>query len=58
MCGRSEVVFNVEGVEAAVNLLTSLLSGATMAIYPSENDVRIEGINVLSLIKCNVYEGI
>ena len=58
MCDTGEVVFNVEGVEAAVNLLASLLSGTTVAFHPSESDVRIEGINVLPLIECNVYEGI
>ena len=47
----------LRGVEAAVNLLT-FLSGTTMAPHPSENDVRMEGINVLPLIGCNVYEGI
>ena len=52
------MVFNVEEVEAAVNFLTSLLSGTTTAFHPSESDVRIEGINILPLIGCNVYEGI
>ena len=46
-----------KGVEAAVNLL-AFLSDSTMAFHPSESDVRIEGINVLPLIGCNVYEGI
>ena len=58
MCDRGEVVLNVEGLEAAVNLLASLLSGTTMASHPRESDVRIEGINVLPLIRCNIYEGI
>ena len=52
-------MFNVEGVKAAVNFLTSLLSGTTMmAFRPSESDVRIEGINISPLVECNVYEGI
>ena len=44
-----------KGGEAAVNLLASLLSGTKMAFHPSESDVRIEGINILPLIGCNVY---
>ena len=50
MCDRGEVVFNVKWVEAAVNFL--------MAFHPSESDVRIEGINMLPMIGCNIYEGI
>ena len=52
------MVFNVEGIEAAVNPLASLLSGTTMAFHARESDVRIEGTNALPLIGCNVYEGI
>ena len=57
MCDRGEVVFNVVGGRSCCEPL-GLLSGTTTAFHPSESDVRIEGINVLPLIGCNVYEGI
>ena len=47
-------MFVVEGVEAAVNLLAYLLSGTTMAFHACESDVRLEAINILPLIGCNV----
>ena len=46
-----------KGVEAAVILL-AFLSGTTMASHPSESDVRTDGINVIPLIGCYVYEGV
>ena len=49
VCDRGEVVFIVEGVESAVNLMASLLSGTTMASHPRESDVRIEGITIYYL---------
>ena len=55
MCDRGEVVFDVEGGRSCCEPL-GLSFGHHDGLHRSQSDVRIEGINVFTLIMCNVYE--